>query len=281
MIYISTGGRSKHTFIDTVHEYQAVGINAVELSGGLPCDHVEERLASLSSGCSLVLHNYFPPPRTPFVFNLASLNPDVARRSVAHAEYAIELSQAVGSRFYSFHAGFLIDPFVDELGRTIEIRRINDRREAMEAFLHRVNNLAGYAKARGVKLLIENNVLSPSNYATFGDNPLMMVELEETREIMGRSHENIGLLVDVAHLKVSALTLGFSAARYVETLAEETCAYHLSDNDGSRDSNDPIAPDSWFWPWIRKDLPYYSLEIYKQSVETLVEQRDLAKGLIG
>ena len=36
----------------------------------------------------------------------------------------------------------------------------------------RASALAEYAESKGVKLLVENNVLSHQNFASFGENPL-------------------------------------------------------------------------------------------------------------
>ena len=107
-----------------------------------------------------------------------------------------------------------------------------------------------------------------------------MTDHLETIEIMNATDNNVGLLVDVAHLNVSSYSEGFCKNEYLETTADFTCAYHFSENDGKSDSNEPISSDSWFWPYVRKDLHYYTLEVYNQDLELLKEQVQLARFML-
>ena len=242
---------------------------------------LKKKLKEVSQDNYIVLHNYFPPAEQPFVFNLASLENSIVEKSMRHAKYVIDLSSMVGSKYYSFHAGYLIDPAVNELGKQIKNRKLNDRNESKELFIERVNELSIYAANKNIKLMVENNVLSYKNYHEFKQNPLLMVDQSETEEIIERTDSNVELLIDVAHLKVSANTLGFSAKDYLLNFMDTTSAYHLSDNQGLEDSNNLIKHDSWFWPYINTNLDYYSLEIYNVSAQTLKQQLELAEGYIG
>lgn len=280
MIYISTGGFKDLAFDEAVLRLNNYGITAFELSGARYTEEIKEKLLSLSLSNNLAVHNYFPPHKIPFVFNLASLNLEIAESSISHAKLAIDYAALTGSGVYSFHAGYLIDPRVNELGEKIDKRRINPRDKSMDVFISRVNKLSEYAESKNIKLMIENNVLSQKNYLEFGDCPLMMVELEETAEIMAKTNDNVGLLIDVAHLKVSARTLGFSAVEYLEEFKAFSSGYHFSDNNGLSDDNNPITENSWFWPYINKELNYYSLEIYENDGEFLRSQLDLTKDIL-
>lgn len=280
MVYISTGGFNDLSFDEVVLRLNDYGITAFELSGGRYTEDIKEKLLSLSLSNNLAVHNYFPPHKIPFVFNLASLNAEIADSSVSHAKLAIDYAALTGSGVYSFHAGYLIDPRVNELGEKIGKRLINSRAKSMDVFTSRVNKLAEYAENKNIKLMIENNVLSQKNYLEFDDCPLMMVGLEETAEIMRKTNDNVGLLIDVAHLKVSARTLGFSAKEYMEEFKTLSSGYHLSDNNGLSDDNNPVTEKSWFWPYINKDLDYYSLEIYENDGELLRSQINLTKDIL-
>ena len=280
MIYVSTGGYKDLAFEDTIKELSKVGIVAFELSGGKFSYDVHKRLKTLSETYAIALHNYFPPPKTPFVLNLASFRDDIVQASMSHITHAIDLSHSIGAKFYGFHAGYLIDPPVSELGAKITKKVVNDRRKALDYFVARASKLAAYAEGKGVKLLVENNVLSSANYSSFGENPLLMVDEDETHEIMNRSHNNLGLLIDVAHLKVSANTLGFSAVDYLNNFYDSVSAYHFSDNLGLEDSNDEITEESWFWPYINKGLDYYSLEIYNIPERTQSQQLRLVSKIL-
>ena len=98
-----------------------------------------------------------------------------------------------------------------------------------------------------------------------------MVDYHETRRIMDESHDNLGLLIDVAHLKVSANTLSFSAVDYLEAFYDSVDAYHLSDNLGFEDSNDEIT-ECLVWPYVRNDAEYFSIEVYNESRQNFFYQ---------
>lgn len=280
MIYISTGGFNNKSFDEVIDYLNNFGINSFELSSGLYKDNLLNTLKKKNLSNKLVMHNYFPPHKSPFVFNLASLNKKIGEQSINHALNAIDYSSEIDSRVYSFHAGYLIDPNVDELGQKINKRVINKRDEAMEIFIKRVNEISVYANKKNVKLMIENNVLSKKNYEEFKDNPLLMIDSSETKNILDNTHDNVGLLVDVAHLKVSANTLNFSAIDYLKQFFDDIWGYHLSDNDGKADTNSPITKNSWFWPYINKNVNYFSVEVYQNNGDILKSQYNLAKTML-
>jgi len=280
MIYISTGGNANQTAFKTVCDYAEVGVTNCELSGGLYDPEISTSLQFLARDSNVQLHNYFPPPQEPFVINLASVDRDTVERTKKHIQFALGLTAEIGTYLYSFHAGFLLDPKVEELGRRVEKRPLISRKEAMKRFVDNVNDLALYAERLGASLLIENNVLSHKNHEYFGDNPFLMADAEECEFVMKETADNVSLLVDVAHLKVSATSLGFDKIDFLEVLEPWIRAYHLSDNNGLSDSNEPVREDSWFWPHIRNDLGYYSLEVYGKSPQELAEQVKLTETVL-
>ena len=275
MIFISTGGFFNRNAYQTSLEFQQNEIYNIELSGGLFESSLIPNLKSLASELNFQIHNYFPPPSNPFVFNLASLNPDISKRSFEHALNSIQVASEIGKGFYSFHAGFLLDLDVNELGKKVKKRRINDRSKALQVFLDNVNKLAKVAEAKGIKLLIENNVISAGNYAEFKEDPFLMTQSEECIEVMNAVPSNVKMLVDLAHLKVSSHSLKFDAIDFLRKCDLWISAYHLSDNDGTRDSNQPFSEDSWFWPYLKKDLNYYSIEVYTNNFVVLKKQKIL------
>ena len=164
------------------------------------------------------MHNYFPPPRSPFVFNLGSLDKEISKISMNHALNSIELASKLKSKYYSFHAGFLLDPQVKELGKKIKKRSTYNREISKNKFIERVNILAKFAETKNITLLIENNVLSSNNFEEFKENILLMVDESECTEIMNRVRNNVKMLVDVAHLKVSSNSLNFDRISFLKNL---------------------------------------------------------------
>ncbi|MDB9357948.1 sugar phosphate isomerase/epimerase family protein [Nodularia spumigena] len=275
MIFISTGGIRHRSAATSARSFYDHGITAVELSGGVFSPTYETDLKSLAGDMVLQVHNYFPPPEKPFVFNLASADSEVSQRSVSHVRSAMRLALALNHPVYSFHAGFRISPKVSDLGQTLGKYSLLDRNKALVQFGEQVIQLAEEAKREGVLLLIENNVLTKTNLETYSEDPLLLTHPDEIAEFMEEMPSNVGFLLDVAHLKVSSTTLGFDLVKAHEKIKPWIRGYHLSDNDGNVDSNHPVTESSWFWPVLNPQLDYYTLEIYRSSIQQLVEQLSL------
>jgi sugar phosphate isomerase/epimerase len=277
MIYVSTGGFRGKTAAETSRQLLNDGINCIELSAGTFSGTLLSDLKDLAKDIRFQVHNYFPPPEKPFVLNLGSLDPEIGDRSLAHVKLALEWCKALGGDRYSFHAGFLLDPKVDELGRRIINRSLFDRDKSIETFTERVSTLAGIAQEAGITIMVENNVLSAKNVLEFETNPLLMCDPDECKKIMTMMPNNVGLLIDVAHLKVSTRSLGLDPASMFDVCSEWIIGYHLSDNDGLEDSNQPFTEDAWFWPYLKPDVGYYTVEVYGQSPAQLLQQANLVQ----
>jgi sugar phosphate isomerase/epimerase len=277
MIFVSTGGIRTKSAAETATSFCEHGIRSVELSGGAYSNNQEADLRVLCKDMAFQVHNYFPPPAQPFVFNLASTDPELSGRSVDHVRSAMVLAVALGRPVYSFHAGFRINPAVSELGSAIKRRKLCNRTTALRQFGEKVLLLAEEARREGVTLLVENNVLSAVNLATFGEDPLLLTHPDEIAAFMGEMPSNVGLLLDVAHLKVTARTLGFDPVAAHVKVKSWIRGYHLSDNDGTADTNQVVTADSWFWQVMESNLDYYSLEVYGLQPIELARQYEFVK----
>ena len=279
MIYTSTGNFKSLKGFEACKILNEIGLSFIELSGGKHDGAYHSNLSSLNQ-CTFQIHNYFPPPDEAFVFNLATNNESIYEQSVSLAQKGIKLASHLGSSYYSFHAGFLFDPEIRDLGKKISRCSLINRKKALNLFINRVNELSSYAKRNNIKLLIENNVFSHANKLSFGKNPFLMIDLKETLEIAEQTDQNVGLLIDVGHLKVSSNIQSFCKYEFIEMLAPHTFAYHLSENNGLEDSNQLFTNDSWFWPYIRKDLNYYTIEVYHPKTELLRDQVNLTCSIL-
>lgn len=263
MIYISTGGYSNLTLLDSVNLLLKNGFNNLELSGCRWSSNDIDGIKRLKSGVvSFQPHNYFPTQEIPFVLNLASLNEKVREDSLRHCEKAILLAAELGQKYYSVHAGFLMDPKVDELGKKIKNRPLSNRDQAIEMFIKNIKKLMILADKNKIRLLIENNVLNQNNNEEFPNNPLLMVDPKECEEIMGSFSQEVGMLLDVAHLKVSSNTLKFPKEAVFSICNKYIEGYHLSDNNGLVDENKSFDESSWFWKHLKPNLNYVSIEVY-------------------
>ena len=125
--------------------------------------------------------------------------------------------------------------------------------------------------------MIENNVLSKNNSLEFKNNPLLMCQPEECKEILNCLPENIKLLVDVAHLKVSANSLEFNPNKMFKMCDDRIGGYHLSDNNGLSDTNQSFSSESWFWSYLNPLIDYMSIEVYSSDLNLLLDQKKLVQ----
>ena len=129
---------------------------------------------------------------------------------------------------------------------------------------HRAARLIAFGRETGVRLLIENNVVAPFNAPDGINRTFLMAEADEM-VTFAKSIESpwFAYLIDLGHLNVSARTLGYDREAFLEVVAPWVGGYHISDNDGLADSNQPFGDDVWFLPWLKAGKePFHVLEIY-------------------
>ena len=273
--YISTGGFSKLSADKISEKLIRAGINSIELSGGIYSANIIDNLCNLKEKANFQIHNYFPPPKIPFVLNLASQNTEIANLSLGNIYHALDCCSKLNSEYYSFHAGFLCDLKVSELGAKIKKRKLYDREKSIDLFLKRVSLISKRAENKGIKIMIENNVFSASSKSEFQENPLLMCDAEECLKIIKQVPKNVKLLLDVAHLKVSANSLNFNPIEMMEKCNDYIGGYHLSDNNGLSDTNESFLEDAWFWECLKTDVKYCSIEVYGQRINDMKKLKDM------
>lgn len=257
------------------------GVRDIELSGGVPHSGLYESVLAHRARAKLQVHNYFPPADPPFVFNLASVDEQIRDRTIACMKEAVALSARLGAEQYGVHAGFLVDPPVSFLGQTWQSLERTDLSLAQGIFVDSVIELHDHAERTGVELLIENNVLTTGTRDEGGDDVLLMASAEQICDLMVRLPAGVGLLMDVAHLKVTAATLGFDPVEGLQATSRFVRGYHLSDNNGVSDSNGGITADSWFWSCLDSGVPTATLEVAPAPNVDFRAQVELVKELWG
>jgi len=221
--------------------YRDAGLREIEIGTTTEAlgDDVVERLRGYD--VRYVVHNYFPPPAEAFVLNLASPDEGVRARSLRLVDDALVTAAQLGSPLYSVHAGFVSDP-VGSDGRSYVFGPGGDAEAAKARFVASLEWALARGVELGVELIVENNVCTP---ATRG--ALLLQTAQEFEEL-----GDFGILLDTGHLNVSATTLLFDRAEFVDRLAHRIRAFHLHDNDGSADRHEPVAEDSWALAAVRE-----------------------------
>ncbi len=260
-------------------QFRRHGLEYVELGGSVTCDSTD--LQSLAdSGGAFLLHNYFPPPATPFVLNLASGDDGIRGRSVTFARNAIDLCARLGSPFYSVHAGFVTDPIGREAsGFALPAPESPaERTRALVRFEAAIDDVLAHARSLGVGLLIENNVCRPTLRGK-----LLLESAEDCRALFGqRPPDGLGLLLDTGHLNVTASTYGFDRHAFMDAVAPYIGAFHVHDNDGRDDWHEPVRSGSWVLDALRAirrpgtpvvvEAKFESVLALKQQVMWLAEE---------
>jgi sugar phosphate isomerase/epimerase len=283
MIYISTSCVKHNNIKDSVEKLATNGFNNIELSGGTEFyNSFIDDLLDLQSKYQLnyICHNYFPPPKKHFVLNLASLNDEVYLKTFDHIVEAIELSKALGSKRYAFHAGFFIDIKLNEIGKKISKECLFDISTAENKFCDGykiLQNIAG----NELELYIENNVYSSTNFKTYNGNDIFML-CDHSNYKSLKNKIDFNLLLDVAHLKVSSQSLGLSFEKQLINLISKTDYIHISDNDGLHDLNNKLNRNSNLLQLLRKqDLSnkILTLEVY-DDMDAIKESYQLLEEII-
>ena len=163
------------------------------------------RRRAAGHGMAYLVHNYFPPHEEPFVLNLAAGDPEALERSRAHCRAAMDLTVELGAGFFSVHAGFAFTAAPDDLGKVLTHGPRGSLEQAQRTFVESLRILCADGAARGVAILMENNVVAPFNLVN-GKNRLCLctTDTEILETLAEVDAPNLGLLVDVGHLHVSA-----------------------------------------------------------------------------
>ena len=244
MIYVSSSCVRHEKLKDSVEKLAQNGFEHIELSGGTKYyEGYEQNLIKLKNKYDLkyLLHSYFPPSKKNFILNLASLNDEIYQETLEHYEKAILLSRKLDSKKFGLHAGFFMDFNTKEIGGNISLTELYDKDKAIKRFCEGYDYLK--EKTNDIELYIENNVISESNAKTFqGQNPFMLTDYNGYEEL--KSLIDFKLLLDVAHLNVSANSLGLDFAGQLKKMISISDYIHLSNNDGLHDQNRCFSDNS-------------------------------------
>lgn len=246
MIYISSSCIKKRKIKEIIELLADNGIKNIELSGGTDYyEGIESDLKILKQKHNLVYacHAYFPPPKVPFVVNLAACNDEIYSNSIAHYDSCIDCLKRIGCGVLSVHAGFLTEVGMDEIGGKLKGMTVYDEKEAYARFCYAYEKISKRCKKENIRLYLENNVLSKDNYEAFEYcNYMMMTDYES---IMAMKEQiDFNLLLDLGHLYVSSNTLGLDYERECSSLKKYVKWIHISENNGICDEHKPLQKNS-------------------------------------
>ena len=275
LIYISTSAIRTHDPLQALELLRPLTSN-IELTGG--CAHdpaLLSKLVAYQKTCqlNLLLHNYFPPPAEHFVLNFA----DTGMRTRSFIARAMEFARSLNIPYYSVHAGFRGDFDADRHGL---LHPVSEQSYSLAG----IHDNAAWFRSQWpmVPLALENVYPNNGNTAC-----AFMMSLDEICETMD-SIPQLRLLLDLGHLNVSALLMGFNFmsaakqifARYCSRISE----IHLSENHGAQDDHLPLTVDSpqlgliSLWaPHLREHRINVTLETRGESVGSVASSYRLVQ----
>ena len=277
-VYASTNClKNPRNVIRVLNEYESAGIRNVEL-GSVHSNFSIKQLKRYNF--NFLIHNYFPPPKNPFNFNLASKNKTLRNKSSRLAKKAIDLCCDIESPLYTFHAGFTVDP--PRLGKPLPRINISDRKEAIEIFVREVENIVDFANSRGIKVAMEPNVVQKFNLIENRNDLCLFAEYQEIKELYKiLKNTSLGLLVDLGHTAVTSNWLKFDKNDFVQKCSRHTYAIHVSNNNGYQDQHKGLTQKCWAISKLKKfkNKPII-LETMNLSIEKIKQNINLVENSI-
>lgn len=191
-----------------------------------------------------VMHNYFPPPPEPFLLNIISADEHVRKKSLEFVKNNLILCNKYGIEQYHVHGGYLADGKVTKDGIIFETEPL-PQEKIDSRVLDSLSTLDGYAKEYGVDLAVENN--TSANVAMGDVSKFVVLTEANSFEKYWEAMENIGILLDFGHLKVTAGRLKLDLDQQIATFKKlPVHALHIHDNEGLEDQHLGISKESWF-----------------------------------
>ena len=252
-MYYSTSCLSeRYSFSQVLDIYSESGIKNVELG---VCNEPDIDLNILKNyDFNYIVHHYFPPPKNPFIINLASQNEQIRDKSVVQIIKSIDFCTDFGINLFSFHAGFRIDPEVN-FKFAPDPDNIPDYETSFNTFKESVLEIVDHAErsGSGVKVAIENNVIQEHNLVDGENKLLLMCELWEFERLFNEIRsDNLGILLDLGHLKINSNILNFDADEFISRLRNKTFAVHLHENNGRVDQHRCTKEGNWVLDMVDK-----------------------------
>jgi len=269
---------------DVLHSYARVNLKHVELG----CSHryIDDLAPAKFEpyDFTFIAHHYFPPPAEPFIVNLASPDPAILNRSREHIKQAIDFCHSLGIKLFSFHAGFRADP--DEKFGFPQDCPVAPYEAAFTTFAESIDIINAYAQPRGIKIAIENNVLAESNVTNGRNKFLLLCEAEEFDRLWERiasDSDNVGMVLDLGHLKVTSHWLNFDRYQFINRVKDRVFALHVHENNGQVDEHRELDENSWCLEVIGRDdfnrLPIV-LESHKLTIGQIRQQVNLIEKFV-
>jgi sugar phosphate isomerase/epimerase len=285
-IYISSNAFRDKNLVNIINICRENSITNLELGPRVICSggqiEVKEILHSNCEQMRFLLHHYFPRVDKDFVLNLASDSKIILSKSIKYCKDAIDISSEINAPFFGVHAGFAFHATANNLGGSLWGLPKIPYQKAYRIFVESISELSAYAAGKNVKIVVENNVILPNNLENGKNNLLLLAELEETIKFFKEvQSDNLFYLMDLGHLKINSVALGFNINEFVQSMLPFTIALHLSENDTLRDSHLLFNKEVWFKDIIRKNKEkILIIELFNSDISEIIDCYNVVEGIV-
>jgi len=256
-LYISTASLKNNRDLSAVLKtYYDLGFRQIEISALHNYQSTEDLLNLIKSyqdqGVEFIYHNYFPRPQHDIVLNVLSQDRDNRQRSRNLIAEAVKLMELTGVDLYCFHPGYLGDPVVGangmfDFGNNKPWDAKSSVQDFQTDFMKFYEQLKIESPDQTIFLGIENLFPPPAgdNFSIFCSYP----DIQEMFSALALENSNMGILIDLGHLAISANILNFNRDAFLDEVIKDygdrIYEVHLSENDRREDLHEKITEDSW------------------------------------
>lgn len=256
-LFVSTASLKNNRDLPAVLKiYFDLGFRKIEISALHNYQSTQSLIALVkeyqAKGVEFIYHNYFPRPQQDIVLNVLSRSAENRQRSKDLIAEAVRLMRETGVDLYCFHPGYLGDPVVGangmfDFGRARPWSAKEAVQDFQNDFMKFYEQLRIESREQTVFLGIENLFPPPQgdNYSIFCSYP----DIEDMFRSPALKNSNMGILVDLGHLAISANILQFDRDAFldyvIEDFGDRIYEVHLSENDQKEDLHAAITQDSW------------------------------------
>ena len=243
-IFIST--YAIQNSLEKIRSIDELQIN-LELGYNKDNQHPAEYLNQFQYNHGLIAHNYFLPPSSDFVLNLASQSESILEKSIEYYKEAIDFCAQYRIHSYGLHGGFCFEAEPQDLGKNqTELKRY-PKQAAKQTFFQSIDILLAYAKAHHVELCVENNVVTKDNLVDGQNDLYLMSDASDFEELLNLYRDKgLKILCDLGHLNITAKTLGIDRFEFIDKLLPDISIIHLHDNNFNQDQHLPFTKNTWF-----------------------------------
>ena len=173
------------------------------------------------------MHNYFPTPRKSFVLNISSTDLSIRKKSINHIKNAIDFSNRIKAKLYTFHPGFLTDPKgPNPTSENYDFQWDGDQLsnknhlESKSIMYDSLKIIVDYASKKSVKIAIETE-------GSLNKKEHLLMQCPEEFEELFRIYtpSQIGINLNIGHLNLAAKAFNFSRNEFFELVSDYIVAY--------------------------------------------------------